>query len=150
MGIHQTCMDISLWQAFDMFNVWWPWPQFQGHFLLVEYLSNQCMDFLRTCKDISLWQAEELIRFWWPWPNFQGHSIVSGMSFEAVYGFSPNLHSYIIVTSLWPRSHFQGNNLVSCISSEPVDGFSPKLHRYIIVTSFRADCILVTMTSTRS
>ena len=31
---------------------------------------------------------------------FQGHSLINGISFEPVDGFSPNLHRYIIVTSL--------------------------------------------------
>ena len=75
---------------------------------------------------------------------------MSGITFEPVDGFSPNLHRYIIVTSLRTDyilvtlTSFKGHNHVSGISIEPVDGFPPNLQRYIIVTSLRADYTLVT------
>ena len=34
IDIPQTCMDISLWQVYDMISLWWPRPHFQGHSLV--------------------------------------------------------------------------------------------------------------------
>ena len=58
---------------------------------------------------------------------------MSGISFEPVDGFPPNLYRYIFVTSL--RAHFilvtlssfSRSCLVGGISFEPVDGFFPNL-----------------------
>ena len=48
---------------------------------------------------------------------------VSGISLEPVAGFSPNLHTYIMMTYLRALTSFQGHSLVSSIYFEPVDGF---------------------------
>ena len=66
--------------------------------------------------------------------SFQGHSLISGISFEPVNGFSLNLHRYIIEARLRADlllvtlTSFQGHSLVNKISFEPVDGFSSNLH----------------------
>ena len=48
-----------------------------------------------------------------------------------MYGYSPDLHEYIIVVGM---ASFQGHSLVYRISFDQIDGFLKNVHRYIIWT----------------
>ena len=104
----------------DFIRLWWPWPNFQGHYtiktvkfsnfdqknLSAPYLLNQMTDSGQTSYIVTLGWFKDSIRFWWPCPHFQGHrtiytvkmSLVGTLIFWTNWWIWPNLHRNTILT----------------------------------------------------